>query len=55
MEEEDIEVNKFGDELIIDLDNRRKSVFLPRFTNFLEMKDYWFEPPFLTIRLYKNT
>ncbi len=54
VEEEDIEVNKFGDELVIELDNRRKSVFLPRFTNFLEMKDYWFESPFLTIRLYKN-
>ncbi len=55
VEEEDIEVNKFGDELVIDLGNRRKSVFLPRFTNFLEMKDYWFESPYLTIRLYKSS
>lgn len=55
IDNDDLEVNKFGDELVITLDNRRKSVFLPRFTNFLEMKDYWFEPPCLTIRLHKNS
>ena len=51
---EDIELSKYGDELVIDVGNRRKSIFLPRFTNFLEMRDYWFDAEYLTIRLYKS-
>ena len=51
---EDIELSKYGDELVIDVGNRRKSIFLPRFTNFLEMRDYWFDAQYLTIRLYKS-
>jgi arsenite-transporting ATPase len=51
---DDIELSKYGDELLIEVENRRKSVFLPRFTNFLEMKDYWFEAPILTVRLHKK-
>ena len=54
VEEDDIELSKYGDELLIEVENRRKSVFLPRFTNFLEMKDYWFEAPILTVRLHKK-
>lgn len=47
-------VNKYGDELIIDINNRRKSVFLPRFANFLTMKSYKYEAPWLRVLLNKN-
>ena len=45
IKKDDFEIHKFGDELIIDLGSHRKSVFLPRFANFLEMKDHDFEHP----------
>lgn len=47
-------LNKFGDELVIDVANRRKSVFLPRFANFLRMDGYHFDAPWLTVRLLKE-
>ena len=31
---EDFELRKYGDELIIDIANRRKSMFLPKFANY---------------------
>ncbi len=52
--ETDFELNKFGDELVIDLNGRRKKVFLPRFANFLQLKDHSFEHPWLTVRLKKE-
>ena len=50
----DFELNKFGDELVIDIGNRRKNVFLPRFANFLKLKSHSFEEPWLTIELAKD-
>ena len=50
----DFELKKFGDELVIDIGNRRKNVFLPRFANFLPLKGHHFEKPWLTIELAKD-
>ena len=51
--EKDIELKKFGDELVIDLGNRRKSIMLPRFATFLKLKEYRFQAPWLVISLIK--
>jgi arsenite-transporting ATPase len=51
--EKDIELKKFGDELVIDLGNRRKSLFLPRFAHFLKLKEYRFQAPWLVVSLVK--
>lgn len=51
--EKEIELKKFGDELVIDLGNRRKSLFLPRFAHFLKLKEYRFQSPWLVVSLVK--
>ena len=51
--EKDIELKKFGDELVIDLGNRRKSLFLPRFASFLTLEEYRYQAPWLVISLVK--
>jgi arsenite/tail-anchored protein-transporting ATPase len=53
VEEKDIELKKFGDELVIDLGNRRKSLFLPRFAHFLKLEEYRFQAPWLVVSLIK--
>lgn len=53
VKEEEIELKKFGDELVIDLGNRRKSVMLPRFTSFLKLEEYRFKAPWLVVSLVK--
>lgn len=54
VEGEDFEVQKHGDELVISLKNRRKSVFLPRFANFLQMQSYQYDAPWLRVVLLKS-
>lgn len=54
IEEDDFTLAKHGDELIIDLGSRRKSVILPRFANFLELDEYEFRKPWLLVRLSKS-
>ena len=51
--EDDIELKKFGDELVIDLGNRRKSLMLPRFASFLKLEDFRFKEPWLVVSLVK--
>ena len=51
---DEIELDRFGDELIINVGTRRKSLFLPRFANFLDMKDYWWDAPDLIVRMHKQ-
>ncbi|GJM36215.1 MAG: arsenic-transporting ATPase [Saprospiraceae bacterium] len=51
--ESDIELQKFGDELIINIGNRRKSIMLPRFASFLKLEEYRFQAPWLVISLVK--
>lgn len=51
----DFVLRKFGDELIIDLGNRRKTVFLPRFAHLLVLADeYEFEDSWLSIELLRK-
>ncbi len=49
----EIELKKFGDELVIDLGNRRRSVMLPRFASFLKLEEYRFQAPWLVVSLVK--
>ncbi len=51
--EEDIDLKKFGDELVIDLGNRRKSLMLPRFASFLKLEEFRFQAPWLVVSLVK--
>lgn len=51
--EQDIDLKKFGDELVIDLGNRRKSLFLPRFASFLKLEEFRFQAPWLVVSLVK--
>jgi arsenite-transporting ATPase len=46
-------VNKFGDEIVIQLGNKRKNVFLPRFVNYYQLTNHYYEEPWLKIRLSK--
>jgi arsenite-transporting ATPase len=54
IEENDLTLNKFGDELVINLGNRRKNIILPRFAHFLELDDYRFDKPILIVNLKKK-
>ena len=54
VKDEEFTINKYGDEITINLGSRRKSVFLPRFANFLEMDGYRFESPWLRVFLKKE-
>lgn len=51
--EEDFHLSKFGDELVITVGNQRKTIFLPRFANYLQLEGYRFEAPWLEVRLGK--
>ena len=50
----EFELNKFGDELIVEINGRKKSVLLPRFANFLNLDGHTFKDSWLHIRLNKN-
>jgi arsenite-transporting ATPase len=50
----DFKLNKYGDELVINLGGRRKSVFLPRFANYLELDGYEFKDNWLKVKLRKG-
>ncbi len=50
----DFKLNKYGDELVINLGGLRKSVFLPRFANYLELDGYEFKDNWLKVRLKKG-
>lgn len=54
LDEGEMNVYKYGDEVIVNLGNRRKNVFLPRFANFLEMDSYDYVSPWLSIFLRKK-
>lgn len=50
----DFKLEKYGDELVIEVNGRKKSVLLPRFANFLQLDGHAFENAWLHIRLNKN-
>lgn len=51
---EEFSLEKFGDELVISVGGRKKSVLLPRFANFLQLSGHAFENSWLHIRLKKG-
>lgn len=51
---DDFTLEKFGDELIINIGNRRKSIVLPRFAHFLQLHNYAYTSPWLSILLKKE-
>jgi arsenite-transporting ATPase len=53
-EEPYLKVNKFGDELVIELNNRRQIIFLPRFAHFMKMNKHHFINGKLIIELIKT-
>lgn len=48
-----VRLEKFGDELVISLGNQRRSIFMPRFANYLQLKGYEFNTPWLEIHLVR--
>lgn len=46
-------VNKYGDEIVIQVENKRKNIFLPRFVNFYQLDTYNYEDPWLIVHLKK--
>jgi arsenite-transporting ATPase len=52
--ESDFTLNKYGDELVITIGGRKKSVLLPRFANFLQLEGHAFNDSWLHIRLMKG-
>jgi arsenite-transporting ATPase len=48
---DDLKLHKYGDELVIEVGSRRRTIFLPRFANYLTMDGYDFQEPWLTVRL----
>ena len=51
VEEGEVTLKKFGDELVISHGNQRRSIFLPRFANYLRLENYEFHAPWLEIHL----
>lgn len=48
---EEFSLEKYGDELMISIGGRKKSVLLPRFANFLNLEGHTFDDSWLHIRL----
>jgi arsenite-transporting ATPase len=46
-------LDKHGDEMVIQIGNRRKNIFLPRFVNFYVLKEHRYEAPWLVVELRK--
>jgi len=44
-------VNKYGDEIVIQIGNKRKNIFLPRFVNFYQLESFRYDDPWLIVNL----
>ena len=53
LKDKNYKINKYGDEIVIQLDNRRKNFFLPRFVNFYKLTNYEYQDPWLVVTLGK--
>ena len=51
LKDKSFEINKYGDEIVIQIGNKRKNVFLPRFVNFYKLKSYEYHDPWIKIEL----
>ncbi|MCP4438343.1 MAG: ArsA family ATPase [Aureispira sp.] len=54
IKDQEFTLEKYGDELSISINNQRRSLFLPRFANYLEMESYTFEDSWLKVKLKKG-
>lgn len=54
IKDQEFSLDKYGDELSISINNQRRSLFLPRFANYLEMDSYTFEDSWLRVKLKKS-
>ncbi len=54
IKEYEFSLKKFGDELVIDINNQRKSLFLPNFANYMKLSHYEYSEPWLIIELVKE-
>jgi arsenite-transporting ATPase len=54
LQDQEFGLSKFGDELVLELGNRRKHVFLPRFAHFMTLGDYRYHAPWLEVSLLKE-
>jgi arsenite/tail-anchored protein-transporting ATPase len=53
VEENTVDVQKFGDELVVSIKNQRRSVFLPRFAHYLKLDTFSFRNPWLEVKLVR--
>jgi arsenite/tail-anchored protein-transporting ATPase len=53
VEENTVDVQKFGDELVVSIKNQRRSVFLPRFAHYLKLDSFSFRNPWLEVKLVR--
>ena len=53
LEHKQYTIKKYGDEIVLQIANRRKNIFLPRFVNFYKLTSHEYKVPWLTIRLTK--
>jgi len=54
LEDQAFKLNKFGDELVLELGTRRKHVFLPRFAHFMVLGSYQYSDPWLEVELIRE-
>jgi arsenite-transporting ATPase len=53
LEHKQYTIKKYGDEIVLQIANRRKNIFLPRFVNFYKLTSHEYKVPWLTVRLTK--
>ena len=46
-------INKYGDEIVLQIANQRKNIFLPRFVNFYKLSGHEYNAPWLNVSLIK--
>ncbi|MCK5104565.1 MAG: ArsA family ATPase [Cyclobacteriaceae bacterium] len=51
LKDKSYKINKYGDELVLQLGNRRKNIFLPRFVNFYKLTNHEYQDPWLVVTL----
>ena len=53
IEKQEFTLKKYGDELVIDLGNRRHNLYLPRFAQLMQLSGYTYTAPWLSVQLRK--
>ncbi|MEO0341086.1 MAG: hypothetical protein AAF242_17970 [Bacteroidota bacterium] len=54
LEKDAYTLKKFGDELVINIGNRRRTIYLPRFANYLKLKSHRYDAPNLKVVLERE-